>query len=66
MLIDDEFYQELITLDYFKRKGRQNPQGYNNPPAYCFEQGWRLKPKSVKEERYKSIDVVNLRWSDRR
>ena len=62
MLTDDEFYQEQITLDRYKR--RRDPQNYE-PNVLYFETAWSLKPKSVKKERDKNINVLDLRWGNK-
>jgi hypothetical protein len=62
MIATPEEIEDILTLDSFKKEQKYPGTNFNSSKIYYFEIGWRRKPKSVKEEKYKNMELTDLRW----
>ena len=62
MVATPEEIEDILTLDSFKKDKKYPTTNFTGGNIYYFETGWRRKPQSVKHEKYKDMELTDLRW----
>ena len=63
MIASPEEIEDILTLDSLKKDRKYPTTNYAGGNIYYFETGWRRKPESVKHEKYKNMELTDLRWT---
>jgi hypothetical protein len=64
MVATPEEIQDILTLDSFKKDKKYYPTtNFVGGNIHYFETSWRVKPRSVKHEKYKNMELTDLRWN---
>jgi len=59
----EEIEDNILTLDSLKKDRKYPTTNFGGGKIYYFETGWRRKPESVKHEKYKNMELTDLRWT---
>jgi len=62
MVATPEEIEDVLTLDSFKKDRQYPTTNITGGSIHYFEEVWMRKPRSVKHEKYKNMELTYLRW----